>query len=97
MVARDLRTVRERVHPWMRAPQIAEMLAFLLGAVGVIIASYSQMKVSCTRTVFILLGSFASVIFAILFVAFSCLAIRDYIELFPEFTRHLFGIKWLKY
>ena len=81
-------------HPWMRIPQIANMLGLVLVGIGVIIANI-QIKHKF-EGVFSVIGIISLIIFFFLLILYLVLAIRDYRELYPKFTRY-FLFKWLKY
>lgn len=80
-------------HPWMRAPALANMLGLILAAVGIIIGGL-QIEEAYLRKIFIITGIIAFIVFAFLFSIFLALAVRDYRDLYPEFTRSILGIKY---
>lgn len=76
-------------HPWMRIPAIANMLGLILASIGIIIGGI-QIKEFVLRKVFLIAGFISLIIFLFLFILFLTLAIRDYIDLYPKFTRSIF-------
>lgn len=80
-------------HPWMRAPALANMLGLILVALGIIIGGLQIEEINLKR-IFIVLGIIAFVVFTFLFLIFLALAIRDYRDLYPKFTRSILGIKY---
>ncbi len=77
----------------MRAPALANMLGLILVALGIIIGGL-QIEETYLGKIFIITGIVALLVFIVLLSIFLVLAVRDYRDLYPKFTRSIFGIKY---
>lgn len=70
------------MHPWMRLPDVANMLGLTLGSLAIFITGL-QLNNIYIKIISILSGCF----FFLLFIIYLTLCIVDYVELYPDLTK----------
>jgi len=76
-------------HPWIRLPNVANMLGLMLGALGIFLTGLQLENIYIE-----VMGILAFVPFILLFSTYLGLLIDDYITLYPQFTRRFLGIPY---
>ncbi|GEM_PF-5558053 len=77
----------------MRAPVAANMLGLLLVSLGIVMGGL-QINNIYFKIIFFVIGILSFIVFSILFSIFFVLAVRDYRDLYPTFTRSILGVKY---
>ena len=77
------------MHPWMRLPDIANMLGLTLASLALFITGF-QINDYYVK----ILGILSTSIFFIYFIVLLVISIFDYVELYPSLTRGFWIFKY---